>query len=148
MDRTTRRTALFRAVAIVLSLPLAAAALAQEPPASATTPATGAAAPSGQKTTELETVSVLGSRRVGRSSDTSTPVPVDVIPMAKPAEQGAQFDLAQTLQYPAPSFNSTRQTGADGPHLSHAPPPAGPGAGPRRARTGSSTSHRRHRPPA
>ena len=66
---------------------------------------------SGAKT--LETVSVLGSRRVQRSSDTTSMSPVDVLPMNDVAEEGAQFDLAQTLQYASPSFTSTRQTGAD-----------------------------------
>ncbi|MDG0864393.1 TonB-dependent receptor [Pelomonas aquatica] len=37
--------------------------------------------------------------------------------MSKTAEGGGQFDLAQTLQYLSPSFNSTRQTGADGADL-------------------------------
>ncbi|NCT84982.1 MAG: TonB-dependent receptor [Comamonadaceae bacterium] len=37
--------------------------------------------------------------------------------MNKVVEGGGQFDLAQTLQYLSPSFNSTRQTGADGADL-------------------------------
>lgn len=65
------------------------------------------------KVTQLEGLTVLGSRRYDRSSETETPVPVDVLPMTKAAEQGASFDLAQTLQYTAPSFTSGRQTGAD-----------------------------------
>jgi iron complex outermembrane recepter protein len=68
-------------------------------------------------TQELEAISVVGSRRYGRSSEVETPVAVDIIPMEKIAEQGAQFDLAQSLQYIAPSFNSTRQTGADNADL-------------------------------
>jgi iron complex outermembrane receptor protein len=64
----------------------------------------------------VETISVVGSRRANAST-TDTPVPVDVIPMSKAIEQGGQFDLAQTLQYISPSFNSTRQTGADGADL-------------------------------
>lgn len=111
MQGNTRRTLLCRAVAFALALPLSAAALAQQAPA---------VAPENQESgeaTQLDTVRVLGSRRVDRSSDTASPVPVDVIPLAKAAEQGAQFDLAQTLQYTAPSFNSTRQTGADGADL-------------------------------
>jgi iron complex outermembrane receptor protein len=66
--------------------------------------------------TPLETISVVGSRRANASA-TDTPVPIDFIPMAKAAEQGGQFDLAQTLQYLSPSFNSTRQTGADNADL-------------------------------
>ncbi|MGK5078292.1 TonB-dependent receptor plug domain-containing protein [Janthinobacterium sp. HLX7-2] len=64
----------------------------------------------------VQTVSVVGSRRVA-SSATDTMVPVDIIPISKVAEQGGQFDLAQSLQYISPSFNSTRQTGADGADL-------------------------------
>ena len=64
----------------------------------------------------VETITVIGSRRANASA-TDTPVPVDVIPMSKAAEQGGTFDLAQTLQYISPSFNSTRQTGADNADL-------------------------------
>jgi iron complex outermembrane receptor protein len=65
----------------------------------------------------IPSVSVVGSRRVSNASATETPVPVDFIPMTKVAEQGGQFDLAQSLTYISPSFNSTRQTGADGADL-------------------------------
>ncbi len=75
-----------------------------------------ATAPNKDQPTVIETINVVGSRRVNGSS-TDTPVPVDFIPMTKVAEQGGQFDLAQTLQYISPSFNSTRQTGADGADL-------------------------------
>jgi iron complex outermembrane receptor protein len=110
MERRIRRNTLARAVALAITLPLSTAAFAQQPePAPQTTPQEDAV--------QLETVSVLGSRRVDRSSDTTTPVPVDVIPMAQQAQSGGQFDLAQTLQYTAPSFVSTRQTGADGADL-------------------------------
>ena len=64
----------------------------------------------------IPSVTVVGSRRATTSA-TNTVVPVDFIPMTKVAEQGGQFDLAQTLQYISPSFNSTRQTGADGADL-------------------------------
>jgi len=64
----------------------------------------------------LQSVTVVGSRRA-TSSSTDTVVPVDLIPMNKLAEQGGQFDLAQTLTYISPSFNSTRQSGADGADL-------------------------------
>ena len=66
--------------------------------------------------TVMEAINVVGSRRANTSA-TDTPVPVDFISMTKAAEQGGQFDLAQTLQYISPSFNSTRQTGADGADL-------------------------------
>jgi iron complex outermembrane receptor protein len=65
----------------------------------------------------IPSVSVVGSRRVNTTSATETAVPVDFIPLTKAAEQGGQFDLAQTLTYISPSFNSTRQTGADGADL-------------------------------
>lgn len=106
-----QRNYLSIAVAAVLLLWLPLAASAQQ---------AGSGSDSGSKdakTTELDTIRVLGSRRLDRSSDTTSPVPVDEIPMQRIAEQGAQFDIAQTLQYAAPSFNSTRQTGADGADL-------------------------------
>jgi iron complex outermembrane receptor protein len=65
----------------------------------------------------IPSVSVVGSRRPATASATETVVPVDFIPMTKVAEQGGQFDLAQTLTYISPSFNSTRQTGSDGADL-------------------------------
>ncbi|NHZ36060.1 TonB-dependent receptor plug domain-containing protein [Massilia rubra] len=65
----------------------------------------------------IPSVSVVGSRRVSANSATDTAVPVDLIPMTRLAEQGGQFDLAQTLTYISPSFNSTRQSGADGADL-------------------------------
>ncbi len=64
----------------------------------------------------LENVTIVGSRRQNASA-TDTPVPIDFISISRQAEQGGQFDLAQTLQYISPSFNSTRQTGADGADL-------------------------------
>jgi iron complex outermembrane receptor protein len=63
-----------------------------------------------------ESITVIGSRRTN-ASVTDTPVPIDIIPMAKVVEEGGQFDLSQTLQYISPSFNSTRQTGADNADL-------------------------------
>jgi len=65
----------------------------------------------------IQSVNIVGSRRVGNTSSTDTPVPVDYIPLTKAAEQSGQFDLAQTLANISPSFNSTRQTGADGADL-------------------------------
>jgi iron complex outermembrane receptor protein len=65
----------------------------------------------------LPSVSVVGSRRVGAASSTDTLVAIDFIPMTKAAEQSGQFDLAQVLSNLSPSFNSTRQTGADGADL-------------------------------
>ncbi len=66
----------------------------------------------------IQTMTIVGSRRaVANSSATDTALPIDVISLSKVAEQGGQFDLAQTLTNLSPSFNSTRQTGADGADL-------------------------------
>jgi iron complex outermembrane receptor protein len=99
--------------AILLSLYGAASATGLS-----STIATAQTAPAAEKkdTTVVETVTIVGTRRVNASA-TDTVVPVDFIPMSKSAEQGGQFDLAQSLQYISPSFNSTRQTGADGADL-------------------------------
>ena len=71
-----------------------------------------------QEASSLERVTVVGSRKsLPAASSTDTLVPVDIYSMGKVAEGGGQFDLAQTLQYLSPSFNSTRQTGADGADL-------------------------------
>ena len=74
-------------------------------------------APSATSGDVIPSVSVVGSRRVGAASSTDTPVAIDFIPMTKAAEQSGQFDLAQVLTNLSPSFNSTRQTGADGADL-------------------------------
>lgn len=60
-----------------------------------------------------EEIVVVGSRSAGRSK-LSTPVPVDVIPMAQVINDIGQVDLNQILTYIAPSFQSSRQTVADG----------------------------------
>ncbi|MBI3347711.1 MAG: TonB-dependent receptor [Burkholderiales bacterium] len=71
-----------------------------------------------QEASSLERVTVVGSRKtLPAASSTDTLVPVDIYSMSKATEGGGQFDLAQTLQYLSPSFNSTRQTGADGADL-------------------------------
>lgn len=94
-----------------LWLALAAAALSL-----GASPAAAQGEPAGDEARLLDQLTVLGSRRIGRS-ETETPVPVDVISMQEIAERGAQMDLAQSLQATIPSFFSTRQTGADGADL-------------------------------
>jgi iron complex outermembrane receptor protein len=69
-------------------------------------------APPAQAAQVLESINVVGSRRINASA-TDTVVPIDFIPIGREAETGAHFDLAQSLTYLSPSFNSTRQTGAD-----------------------------------
>ena len=75
------------------------------------------ASPEAAQADAVQSVHVVGTRRTGAASSTDTPVPVDIIPMTRLAEQGSQFDLAQTLTNISPSFNSTRQSGADGADL-------------------------------
>ncbi len=96
----------------VLAALYGSAALALAPAASAQT-----ATPETAQADAMQSVRVVGTRRIGASSSTDTPVPVDIIPMTRLAEQGSQFDLAQTLTNISPSFNSTRQSGADGADL-------------------------------
>ncbi len=103
--------ALYGGAAFATLIPAAfAQSTAQEPP---TTPiAAGTLADD-----SIQSVSIVGSRRVGNTSAIDTAVPVDTISMTKATEQGGQFDLAQVLNNVSPSFNSTRQTGADGADL-------------------------------
>ncbi|MCG8474202.1 MAG: TonB-dependent receptor [Cytophagales bacterium] len=61
----------------------------------------------------LSEVVVVGSRNAGRTVQ-ETPVPVDVIPLSKVLQANPQADLNAILTYAAPSFQSNRQTGADG----------------------------------
>jgi iron complex outermembrane receptor protein len=75
------------------------------------------ATPDTAEAAAVQSVHVVGTRRTMAASSTDTPVPVDIIPMTRLAEQGSQFDLAQTLTNISPSFNSTRQSGADGADL-------------------------------
>lgn len=103
-----QRTRLWVALAAAAAVLSAAPVLAQND--------SGTAEPSADEAKMLDQLTVLGSRRVGRS-DTESPVPVDVITMQDVAERGAQFDLAQSLQFTVPSFFSSRQTGSDGADL-------------------------------
>ncbi|NUO02021.1 MAG: TonB-dependent receptor [Saprospiraceae bacterium] len=62
---------------------------------------------------EIEAVTVIGSRNATRTK-LETAVPVDVIPIASVMSEVGQVDLNQILTYIAPSFQSARQTIADG----------------------------------
>jgi iron complex outermembrane recepter protein len=64
-------------------------------------------------TISLGDVAVVGTRSLRRSA-TETAVPIDILPIAKVTNTLGQVDLNQILQYMAPSFNSNRQSGADG----------------------------------
>jgi iron complex outermembrane receptor protein len=61
----------------------------------------------------IEGIEVVGTRRLSRSA-VETPAPVDVIEVAELAQTSGQIDVNQLLHYVAPSFNATRQSGADG----------------------------------
>ncbi|MBC7827900.1 MAG: TonB-dependent receptor plug domain-containing protein, partial [Chitinophagaceae bacterium] len=56
---------------------------------------------------------VIGSRNLSRTK-VRTPVPVDIIPVTSIAKEVGQGDLNQLLTFSAPSFQSSRQTVADG----------------------------------
>jgi iron complex outermembrane recepter protein len=64
-------------------------------------------------TLSIGAVEVVGTRSLKRSA-TETAVPIDIIPVAAMTNTLGQVDLNQILQYVAPSFNSNRQSGADG----------------------------------
>lgn len=103
MIHATHRNALYVAVLMALAaLPGTASAAPQSN--------SGARASEAQR---LDSITVLGSRRHDRSSDTDTPVPVDVLPMEAAASRGGKFDLTDFLQSASPSFTAGRQTGAD-----------------------------------
>ncbi|MGI4738367.1 MAG: TonB-dependent receptor [Janthinobacterium lividum] len=78
-------------------------------------------------TTALESVQVVGSRSVNRSV-TDSPSPVDIIDVREVTAKTGQLDVNQLLQFVAPSFNSNRQTGADG--ADHVDPATLRGLGP------------------
>ena len=62
---------------------------------------------------ELKAAEVVGSRRLNRTA-TETPVAVDIIDVRRVADVAGQLDVNQLLQFAAPSFNSNKQSGADG----------------------------------
>ncbi len=103
MFHSVERTTLFLAVTLALTGLSGGVAQAQDA-------ASGSRAADAQR---LDSVTVLGSRRYDRSSDTDSPVPIDVLPMEGAATRGGNFDLTEHLQYATPSFTSGRQTGAD-----------------------------------
>ncbi|WP_242205346.1 TonB-dependent receptor [Aestuariivivens insulae] len=61
----------------------------------------------------LEEVILVGSRSPRRTA-TDTPVPVDVIDVSGIASTTGKVEVNDILQYAAPSFNATRQSGSDG----------------------------------
>jgi len=77
--------------------------------------------------TVLDYVEVVGSRRQNRTA-TESLVPVDIIDVSKLLTTLGQTDVNQMLQYVAPSFNSNKQSGADG--ADHIDPASLRGLGP------------------
>ena len=61
----------------------------------------------------LDNVQVVGSRSPRRTS-TDTPVPVDVVDVAEIANNTGKVEVNDILQYAAPSFNASKQSGSDG----------------------------------
>jgi len=62
---------------------------------------------------ELDEVQVVGSRNKNRVAN-DTPVAIDFIDIAETSSKSSQVELNQFLQYAIPSFNATKQSGADG----------------------------------
>lgn len=62
---------------------------------------------------DLDEVVVVGSRSPRRTA-TDTPVPVDVIDVSELATKNGKVEVNEILQYAAPSFNATKQSGSDG----------------------------------
>ncbi|MFC0773168.1 TonB-dependent receptor [Terrimonas alba] len=62
---------------------------------------------------DLGNITVVGSRNLTRTR-VETPVPVDIIPISQVINDIGQVDLNQILNFIAPSFQSARQTIADG----------------------------------
>lgn len=61
----------------------------------------------------LNSLEIVGTRRPDRTQ-TETPVAVDIIDISKLNTTNGYVEINQLLQYVAPSFNSTKQSGADG----------------------------------
>lgn len=75
----------------------------------------------------LGEVQVVGSRSYNRTA-TDSPVAIDVIDVAAIAATTGKAELNQVLQYSAPSFNATKQSGSDG--ADHIDPASLRGLGP------------------
>jgi iron complex outermembrane receptor protein len=63
--------------------------------------------------TTLDQVIVVGTRRPNRIA-TETPVPVDVLQVSQVQFPTSKMDVTSMLNFATPSFNHTKQSGADG----------------------------------
>jgi iron complex outermembrane receptor protein len=61
----------------------------------------------------LDEIILVGSRSLKRTA-TDTPVPVDVLDVASIANLTGKVEVNDILQYAAPSFNASKQSGSDG----------------------------------
>jgi len=75
----------------------------------------------------LGEVQVVGSRSFNRSS-TNSPVAIDIIEVSTLANATGRTDVNQILQFNAPSFNASKQSGSDG--ADHVDPASLRGMGP------------------
>jgi len=80
-----------------------------------------------ESTLQLGEVQVVGSRSYARSTIDS-PVAIDVIDIAELATSSGKVEINDILQYAAPSFNATKQSGSDG--ADHIDPASLRGLGP------------------
>ncbi len=62
---------------------------------------------------ELDEVQIVGSRNKNRVAN-DTPVAIDFIDIEKTSSKSSHVEVNQFLQYAIPSFNATKQSGADG----------------------------------
>lgn len=62
---------------------------------------------------ELDEVQIVGSRNKKRVAN-DTPVAIDFIDIEEESSKTSQVEVNQFLQYAIPSFNATKQSGADG----------------------------------
>lgn len=62
---------------------------------------------------QLNEVQIVGSRSTKRTVIDSA-IPVDVIDVAELATKNGNVEINQLLQYGAPSFNASKQSGSDG----------------------------------
>lgn len=62
---------------------------------------------------QLNEIQLVGSRSPRRTA-TDTPVPVDVLDVAEIASNTGKVEINDILQYAAPSFNASKQSGSDG----------------------------------
>jgi iron complex outermembrane receptor protein len=76
---------------------------------------------------QLDEIVIVGSRNAKRTA-VDTPVPIDVIDVGDLAAKNGKVEVNDILQYAAPSFNATKQSGSDG--ADHVVPASLRGLGP------------------